>query len=186
MGAWTTMPKSASYHHNPRSATSARASTTWLPLAQSKHNSPHQVLRENRLPWKETRRSTATRHHLQTPLIKQVIGQHWHRGSTEANQTALTERRNVWSPFSCCSCFWNYLRLKKNTHEECCWSFLFFIWCNTQEYCWIIALRTLSKYLNHCCCLKGLRLESECHKSDSSHGYFFVMLRPSCRRYTYI
>ena len=48
--AWTTTPKSASYHPSPRSAISARASTTWLPTVQSKHNSPRRVLRENRPP----------------------------------------------------------------------------------------------------------------------------------------
>lgn len=75
--AWTTTPKSASYHPSPRSAIFARASTTWSPTVQSKHNSPHQVLRENRPPLKEMRRrSTASRHHLPRPLIKQGIGQH--------------------------------------------------------------------------------------------------------------
>lgn len=59
--AWTTTPKSASCHLSPKSAISARASTTWLPTAQSKHNSPRRALRENRLPRKEMRRSTATR-----------------------------------------------------------------------------------------------------------------------------
>lgn len=68
--AWTTMPKSASYHPSQRSAISARALTTWLPTAQSKHNSPRQDLRENRPPWKETRRSTATRHRLPRPPTK--------------------------------------------------------------------------------------------------------------------
>lgn len=48
--------------------------------------------------------------------------------------------------------------LKKNAHEEEGFFFLFVIWCNTQEYCCIIALRTLSNCLNHCCSLRGLRL----------------------------
>lgn len=111
--AWTTTPKSASYHPSPRSAISARASTTWLPAAQSKHSSPHRVLRENRPPRKETRRSTVTWHRLARALIKQEIGKHRCRGSTEANQTALMERREIRSPSTCWSCFWNYLRFKK-------------------------------------------------------------------------
>lgn len=147
--ALTTTPKSASYHPSPRSAISARASTTWLPAAQSKHSSPHRVLRENRPPRKETRWSTVTWHRLARALIKQEIGKHRCRGSTEANQTALMERREIRSPSTCWSCFWNYLRLKKIAHEEV--FFLFVIWCNTQEYCCIIALRTLSNCLNHCC-----------------------------------
>lgn len=96
--AWTTMPKNATCHPSPRSVISARALTTWLPTAQSKHNSPHQVLRENRPPWKETRRSTATRHHLLRPPIKRVIVQHWCWGSTEANQSALMEGWDTLSP----------------------------------------------------------------------------------------
>lgn len=48
--------------------------------------------------------------------------------------------------------------LKKIAHEEEGFFFLFVIWCNTQEYCCIIALRTLSNCLNHCCSLRGLRL----------------------------
>lgn len=118
--AWTTMPRNANYHPSQRSAISARASTTWLPTAQSKHNSPHQVLRENRPPRKETRRSTATRHRLPRPLIKREIGQHWRRGSTEANHTALMERWDTRAPSSRWSCFGNYLRLKKN----CSWRML--------------------------------------------------------------
>lgn len=157
---WTTTPRNANYHPSPRSAISARASTTWLPTAQSKHNSPHQVLRENRPPRKETRRSTATRHRLPRPLIKREIGQHWRRGSTEANHTALMGRWDTRAPSSYWSCFWNYLRLKKIAYEECCWSFFLFvfIWCNTQEYCCIIALRTLFKCLNHCCSFRDTRL----------------------------
>lgn len=143
--ALTTMPKSASYHPSPRSAISARALTTWLPTAQSKHNSPHQVLRENRPPRKETKRSTATRHRPRRPQIKRGTGQHWRRGSTEANQTALMERWDTRIPSTCQGCFWNYLRLKEMLMKNVAKLFLFvFSWCNTQEYCYIIALRSLS------------------------------------------
>lgn len=72
--AWTTTPKSASYHPSPRSAISARASTTWLPTAQSKHSSPHWGLRENHPPRKETRRSTVTWRHPTWALIKKKLG----------------------------------------------------------------------------------------------------------------
>lgn len=117
------MPKSVSYLPSQRSATSAKALTTWLPAAQSKHNSLHRVLRENCSPPKKTRRSTASRHHLPRPLIKHRI-RLW--GSTEANQTALMEWRETQSPSTCWSCFWNYLRLKilmKNVAEV-----FFLIW----------------------------------------------------------
>lgn len=67
---WTTTPKSASCRLSPRSAISARASITWSPAAQSKHNSPRRALRENRLPWKETREVTATRRRLPRRQIK--------------------------------------------------------------------------------------------------------------------
>lgn len=159
VGGWTTTPKSANYHHSPRSAISARASTTWLPTAQSKHNSRHRALRENRRPWEETWRSTAMRHWLPRPLNKPEAGQHRCQESTEANETALMEGWDTQSPSTRWSCIWNYLRLK-NADEECCWIYNFFslfvfIWCDTQEYRRIIALRTLSKYMNHCCFLKG-------------------------------
>lgn len=109
--AWTTMPKNVSYHPSPRSAISARASTTWSPTAQSKHSSPRRILRENPRPWKGTRRSTATQPRLLRPLIEQGNVQQGSRGSTEANQTALLERWTHKFPFTRWSCFWNYLRL---------------------------------------------------------------------------
>lgn len=111
--AWTTTPKSASYRPSPRSAISARALTTWLPAAQSKHSSPRRVLRENHPPQKETWRNTATWRRLLRALIKTGNGETEMPGSTEANQTALMERWVIWSPSFCWSCFWNYLRLKE-------------------------------------------------------------------------
>lgn len=73
--AWTTTPKSASYRPSPRSAISARALTTWLPAAQSKHSSPRRVLRENHPPQKETWRNTATWRRLLRALIKTGNGE---------------------------------------------------------------------------------------------------------------
>lgn len=94
--AWTTMPKSASCLPSPRGATSARALSTWSPAAQSKHSSPHRLLRENRPRWKRTKGSTASRHHLPSPRSKREIGSHW---STEANQTAsLAEGGKIHNP----------------------------------------------------------------------------------------
>lgn len=60
-------------------------------------------------------------------------------------------------------------QVKKISHEECCWNFLlslFFIWCNTQEYCCIIALRTLSKCMNHCYSLGIWDCSEQCHITD--------------------
>lgn len=141
---WTTMPKSVSCHLSPRSAISARASITWSPAAQSKHNSPHQALRENRLPWKETREVTATRHRLPRRQIKLKVGPRW---STEANQIASTARKDTRFLPSCWSCFWIYLRLKKKYS----WRMFFSNWCNTQEDFCTIALAKLARWTNHCC-----------------------------------
>lgn len=80
--AWTTTPKSASCLRSLRSAISARALTTWLPAAQSKHSSPRRVLRESRLPPEETKKSMATRRRLATALIRRETGKVWNaRGS---------------------------------------------------------------------------------------------------------
>lgn len=89
--AWTTTPKSASCLRSLRSAISARALTTWLPAAQSKHSSPRRVLRESRLPPEETKKSMATRRRLATALIRRETGKVGTPGEAEANQTALVE-----------------------------------------------------------------------------------------------
>lgn len=84
--AWITMPKSASYHPSPKSATFVRASNTWLPAAQSNHSSHHQVLRGNSLHWKETKGSTVTWWCLANAPIKQVIRKHSFPGGSTANK----------------------------------------------------------------------------------------------------
>lgn len=96
--AWTTTPKSASCLRSLRSAISARALTTWLPAAQSKHNSPRRVLRESRLPPEETKKSMATRRRLATALIRRETGKVGTPGEAEANQTASMERWEITIP----------------------------------------------------------------------------------------
>lgn len=115
--AWTTMPKSATYHHSPRSAISARASTTWLPTAQSKHSSPHRGLRENHPPQKETRRSTVTWRYPTWALNKKKLGPGKHRGQSNCFDGEMGHR----APPIHWSCFWNYLRFKK----KCSWRIVF-------------------------------------------------------------
>lgn len=113
--AWITMPKNASYHPSPKSATFVRALTTWLPAAQWNHSSHHQVLRENSFPWRGTKGSTITWQCLTIGLIKQEIRKHSCRESTKASQTALIARWGMWSTFVFCS---YYLRLEKKGHKN--------------------------------------------------------------------
>lgn len=111
--AWTTTPKSASCLHSQKSVISARALTTWLQAAQSKHNSPRRVLRESRLPPEETK-SIATRRRRATALIRRETG--LIESSWEAQRLIKLLRwrdGKIRSLSSCWSCFWNYLRLKK-------------------------------------------------------------------------
>lgn len=148
--AWTTTPKSASCLRSLRSAISARALTTWLPAAQSKHSSPRRVLRESRLPPEETKKSMATRRRLATAPIRRETGKVGTPGEAEANQTASMERWEITIPVHPSRLL---LELPQVKTFFCCFFFLlmkkffvclFVIWCNTQEYCCIIALRTLS------------------------------------------
>lgn len=153
--AWTTTPKSASYHPSPRSAISARASTTWLPTAQSKHSSPLWGLRENHPPRKETRRSTVTWRHPTWALIKKKLGT-IDAGEAQRPIKLLWWRDGTSDPHPPIeAAFGTTSGLKKKMLMKNCF---FVIWCNTQEYCCIIALRRFSNCLTHCCSLKGLRL----------------------------
>lgn len=138
------MPKSASYRPSPRSAISARASTTWLPTAQSKHSSPHRVPREKPPPWKGTRRSTTSRRRLPRPLNKRGIGAPLkpgkHRGQSnccdgEAGRKILfhpelllelpqvKKKKNLMKNFFFCCCFSFGVTLRNTAvllHSGCC------------------------------------------------------------------
>lgn len=139
VGAWTTMPKNASCHRSPRSAISARASTTWLPAAQSKHSSRRRVLRESRLHPKETKRSTVTRRRLARALIKREVGK---LGEAQRLIKLLWWREGKYRYLPAPS---RLLLELPQVKTFCSWRilifFLFVIWCNTQEYCCIIALK---------------------------------------------
>lgn len=153
---WTTTPKSASCLRSQRSAISARALTTWLPAAQSKHSSPRRVLRESLLPPEETKRSIATRRRLATALIRRETGMIGSRGEAQRLMKLLWLRNGkIRAPSFRLKLLLELPQVKKKEEEEdvfcCCFCSrrsccvcLSVIWCNTQEYCCIIALRTLS------------------------------------------
>lgn len=63
------MPKNANYHLSLKSAIFAKASPTWWPTVQSKHNSCHQDLRGNQQPQQEKMMTWATPPYLPRALI---------------------------------------------------------------------------------------------------------------------
>lgn len=164
------MPKSASYHLSPKSATFVRALTTWLPAAQLNHSSHHQVLRENSFPWREMKSSTVTWQCLTIVPIKQEIRKHSCRESTVGWQVGTCDPLSSFEATFGTTSGWK----KRAKKLRVSLLIVLVIFYNTQEDCCIIALRTLSKCLNRCCSLRGFRTAVfKSHLTDYFWLFFF-------------